>query len=70
MRSFDGKPEPTPAEREALLQFLVSVSDAMKLVHGPCTPKPKNIADNDWLPPTDWTPDQDGETEDDYQDPA
>jgi hypothetical protein len=63
MRCFNGKPEPTAHELAALVQMLADVADAIRELHRPRTPKPKNIDELDWLPPTDWTPESDAEDE-------
>ena len=68
MRSFDGKPAPTRYEQEAAMRFLLGMLKAIDSVHGPRSPKPKNI-EPAWLPPTDWTP-EDDEAEGDGEDPA
>ncbi len=66
MRSFDGKPDPTPSECEAACRMILSVTEALRAAQGlPARiPKPKNIAP-DWLPPEDWTPEADQEEEGD-----
>ena len=66
MRSFDGKPDPTPQEREALGRMILGVTESLRLAMGlPARiPKPKNI-EPDWLPPEDWTREDDREEEDD-----
>jgi hypothetical protein len=66
MRCFDGKPEPTPHEREAVFRMMNQLSDALRQVHGleHRQRKPNNTAP-DWLPPKDWTPEEEEEGESD-----
>jgi hypothetical protein len=63
MRSFDGKPAPTPQEQAALLRMIMCVTDALSELHDR-KPKSKNIEPG-WVPPEGWTPGDEGAERDD-----
>lgn len=64
MRSFNGKPDPTPPRTRSSRQGDPVHVRIAQLAHGlpPRRQKPKNIVP-DWLPLKDWTPEADQEEE-------